>query len=273
MKIYISADIEGISGVVNSSHTSPKGHDYDRARKLMTAEVNAAIRGLKEAGADEIIVNDSHGSMTNILIEELDEGAELITGNQKLLGMMEGIDSTFDAVVLIGYHARHNTPGVLAHSFHSLVVYGIRINGVEVGEFELNTMLAGAFGVPVVFVSGDNVLAEQVRTFDSGIDTLAVKNASSRTSARCISPKRVNRLITEGTRKAITEGINKINPHTVVGEVDLEVTFINSGMAEATLYIPGVSMTAPNTVRYKARDIIEAYKVCDALITLASSTL
>lgn len=273
MKIYISADIEGISGVVNSSHTMQSGHDYFRARKLMTDEVNAAIRGAKLAGAKEILVNDSHGPMTNIMIEELEEGADLISGNKKLLGMMEGIDESFDAVLFVGYHARHNTPGVLAHSYYSVVVTELKINGKIVGEFELNTMVAGAFSVPVAFISGDDILAEQVKEFDPNIVSLIVKNARSRYAAKCINPKTVHKLMEEKVNKALTENINNVKPAIIDGSVEIEVAFMNSGMAEATLYIPGVSMIAPNRVKYTAKDIIEAYKVRDALVTLAASTL
>lgn len=144
MKIYISADIEGVSGVVEREHLSNQGHDYSRARKLMTEEVNAAVKGVLKAGAKDILVNDSHGSMTNILIEELHEGARLVTGRQKHLGMMQGIDESFDAVLFfIGYHARHNTPGVLSHSYHGKTVYGIKLNGNPWVRWNSTVMLLG----------------------------------------------------------------------------------------------------------------------------------
>lgn len=273
MKIYISADIEGISGVVNSSHTSPKGHDYNRARTLMTNEVNAAIRGAKAAGAKEVLVNDSHGPMTNILIEELEEDAYLITGNQKLLGMMEGINESYDAVMFIGYHAKHNTPGVLAHSYYSVVISEIKINGEIVGEFEFNTMVAGHYGVPVVFVSGDNILADQVKKFDSNITTLTVKDALSRYTAKCTPPKKVHKLMEENISTALKNNTNSVKPCEIKGEVELEISFFNSGMAEIGLLVPGTTMIEPNRLKYNAKDIIEAYKVRGALTTLAASTL
>lgn len=273
MKIYISADIEGISGVVNGSFTSQKEYDYQRARKLMTDEVNAAIEGAKLAGAEEILVNDSHGPMTNILIEDLDEEARLISGNKKLLGMMEGIDETFDGVLLIGYHARHNTSGVLAHSYYGSVVNEIKINRMAVGETEFNSMMAGYYNVPVLFVSGDDVLSEQVKEFNQHIETLIVKKARSRYCAESIQPKLVHKLLKENVEKALLNKLYSIKPCKVEGTVELEIAFHNSGMAEATLFIPGVEMTAPNRVKYMAKDILEAYKVRAALVTLASSTL
>lgn len=273
MKIYISADIEGVSGVVNGSFTSQSEYDYPRARKLMTDEVNAAIAGAKLAGTDEILVNDSHGPMTNILIEDLDEDARLISGNKKLLGMMEGINDEFDGVLLIGYHARHNTPGVLAHSYYGSVVSEIKINGRAVGESEFNSMVAGYYNVPVVFVSGDDVLSRQVKEFNKDIETLIVKKAHSRYCAESIQPKLEHKLLKENVQKALSNKLKKIKPCKVEGKVELEVGFHNSGMAEATLYIPGVEMIAPNRVKYMAKDIIEAYKLRAALVTLASSTL
>ncbi len=273
MKIYISADIEGVSGVVNSSHTTPKGYDYNRARILMTDEVNAAIRGAKLAGVEEILVNDSHGPMTNILIEKLDEDACLITGNQKLLGMMEGINKTYDAVMFIGYHAKHNTPGVLAHSYYGTVVSEIKINDEVVGEFEFNTMIAGHYGVPVIFVSGDDVLAQQVKKFNSNITTLTVKDAHSRYTAKCIPPKKVHKLMEENIYKALKYNKNLVKPCNFDGKIELEVAFLNSGMAEIGLLVPGTTMIEPNRLKYTAKDIIEAYKMRSVLTTLAASTL
>ncbi|MEW9122965.1 MAG: M55 family metallopeptidase [Thermotaleaceae bacterium] len=273
MKIYISADIEGISGVVNRTQTSPSQHNYDRARKLMTGEVNAAVIGAKAAGAKEILVNDSHGPMTNILIEELDEDARLISGNQKLLGMMEGVDESYDGVLLIGYHAKHNTPGVLAHSYHSGVLYEIKVNGRILGEFEFNSLIAGYYNVPVVLVSGDNILAQQVKDFNERIERIIVKNAHSRYTADCLQPKKVHQLLKEQVEKVLKEKKKLIEPCILKGEVELEVTFLNSAMAEICLLVPGVEMVAPNSVKYKAKDILEAYKVRSALTTLAASTL
>lgn len=273
MRVYISADIEGISGVVNKSHTSPQGYDYNRSRKWMTDEVNAAIDGALAAGATEVLVNDSHGPMTNILIEELHPEARLITGSMKSLGMMEGINGGFDAAMLIGYHARHNTSGVLAHSYFGLVVLEVKINGSVVGEFEFNTMMAAAYGVPVVFVSGDNVLSEQVKTFDPNIRSLAVKEAITRYTANCSSPKKVHEALRLQVADALKNKNLKGDEHKINGDVVLELSFINSGMAEICELIPGVKRITPNTVKYTASCFEEAYKMRAALTTLAGTTV
>lgn len=276
MKVYISADIEGISGVVTGKQTNEGGYGYERARKLMTEEVNAVIRGIKSLGACEILVNDSHGPMTNILIEELDEDANLISGNKKLLGMMEGIDENYDAVIFVGYHSRHNTSGVLAHTYFGRVISEIKINGSVVGEFELNSMLAGYFGVPVVMASGDDVLSEQVKTFNENIESVIVKKAHSRYTAECLHPKKVHKLLEEASAKILSSDFkNNIKPYKIEAneKVELEITFLNSGFAEATLFIPGVELIAPNKIKYIAKDILEAYKIRTGLTNLASTVL
>jgi len=268
MKIYISADIEGIGGVVNRSQLSNEGYDYTRARKLMTGEVNAAVRGAIKRGAHEIVINDSHGPMTNLLIEELEEGARLITGNQKHFGMMQGIDETFDGVILVGYHARHNTSGVLAHTYNGRVVSEICLNGNPVGEFEFNSLLAGYYNVPVVVVTGDDVLDGQVNTFNTEIKTVVVKEAISRYTANCLHPKKIHELIENTVESVLGNEQNKIEPCKLDGPVEIEMSFMNSGMAENALLMPGVEMVSPNRVKYLAKDILEAYKVRAVLITL-----
>lgn len=268
MKVYISADIEGISGVVEREQLSNQGHDYSRARKLMTEEVNAAIKGALKAGAKEILVNDSHASMTNILIEELHEGARLITGRQKHLGMMQGIDESFDAVMLIGYHARHNTPGVLSHSYHGRAVYGIKLNGNPVGEMEFNSYVAGYFNVPVVLVAGDDVLKEQVKTFKPDVESVVVKESVSRFAANCMHPQEVRKLIKSKAEDVLKNKMKIIMPSKLEGPVEIEMKFMHSGMAENAMLMPGVELISPNTVKYVAKDVLEAYKVRSVLITL-----
>lgn len=273
MNVYISADIEGISGVVNNLHTTHESFEYARTRKLMTDEVNAAIKGAKLAGAKKILLNDSHSKMTNILIEDLDEDVMLISGNHKLLGMMEGIDKDFDAAIFIGYHARQNTSGVLSHSFSGATISEIVINGNVVGEAELNSYLAGYYNVPVALISGDNVLSDQVKALNKDIETVIVKYAHSRYTARCLQPKKVHKLLEENVCKTLTSKLKAIKPCKLDGKVELEVEYKHSGMAEATLYIPGTELIKPNRVKYVAKDIVEAYKVRTAMTILAASVL
>lgn len=273
MNIYISADIEGISGVVNGSHTTQNSFEYSRTRKLMTDEVNAAVKGAKRAGAKKILLNDSHGKMSNILIEDLDEDVILISGNRKLLGMMEGINKDFNAALFIGYHARNNTNGVLSHSYSGATISEIVVNDNVVGESEFNALVAGNFDVPVALISGDDVLSKQIKEFNKDIETVIVKEAHSRYTAKCLQPKAVHKLLEENVYNTLTNKLSKIKPCKIQGKVKLEVAFKHSGMAEATLFIPGVELIEGNRVRYIAKDIIEAYKMRIALTTLASSVL
>lgn len=272
MKIYISVDIEGISGVVNSSHTTIGKHEYDRARVLMTGELNAVINAVQESGQHKIVVNDSHSKMTNILIEELNEEIELITGDHKQLGMMECIDEDFDAAIFVGYHARHNTPGTLAHSYYGSVVSEITVNDMKVGEGELNALLAAAYDVPVIMISGDNVLSEQIQEFNPDIENAVVKKAISRYTARCLSPTKVKKLLNKHCKEALSR-VDNISMVKFEGKVKLEVEFHNNGLAEATLNVPGVELIKANRVRYMAKDIVEAYRVRSVLTTLASTAL
>ncbi|MFZ5967039.1 MAG: M55 family metallopeptidase [Bacillota bacterium] len=272
MKVYISADIEGICGIVNRSHINPQGHDYQRARMLMTKEVNAAIEGATQTGAVEIVVNDSHGPMTNILIEELHPQAQLITGTPKKLGMMEGIDHTFDAVIFVGYHGKMNSAGVLSHSYDGGVISGICINDREVGEFGLNGMVAGHFGVPVVAVTGDHILAEEVQGFNLGIKTVVVKTALGRYTAKCMNPTKACKLI-QNTVKIGLEERPLITPLIMEKPISLEMTFLNSGLAETAAIMPGTQMIAPNKVRYIGQDMLEIYRARMAMTLMAESVL
>lgn len=270
MKVYISADIEGIGGIVARTQVKPGEHDYQRARILMTNEVNAAIDGALKAGVDEILVNDSHGPMTNIIIEALNPKAELITGSPKKLGMMEGIDPSFDAAILIGYHSRMNTLGVLSHSFHGGIISNISINGKDAGEFYMNALAAGYYNVPIVLVSGDNILADEVRDVSSEIRTAVVKTAHGRYAARCITPSVVQSIISEKVEEALGN-IDVIKPLKIQGRNELKVTFLNSGMAEVVSFMPGIEMISPNMVQYNTDDFIECYRALGSMIDIASS--
>lgn len=272
MKIFISADIEGISGVVSKAHTSSAGYDYQRARMLMTEEVNSAIEGAIEAGAEEIVVNDSHGSMTNIIIEALNPRASLITGTPKKLGMMEGMDSTYDGAIMIGYHAKMNSAGVLSHSYHGGVISDISINGKSAGEFYINASVAGFFDVPVVMVSGDNILSEEVADVNNEIETVVVKMSHGRYAAKCIVPQKVHAMIKEKVKEALGK-IEHISTTKVEGPIEVKITFLNSGLAETASLMPFTQLIEPNVVLYKASTIVESYKAIMAMINIASSTL
>ncbi|MBA1337061.1 MAG: D-aminopeptidase dipeptide-binding protein DppA [Firmicutes bacterium] len=270
MKIYISVDMEGICGIVNWDCTSESGYDYHRARSLMTGEVNAAIRGALKAGASEVIVNDSHNKMTNIVIEDLHPEAVLISGYPKLNSMMEGLDDTFDGVLLIGYHSRINTRGVLNHTYSSRSVYNLKINGTDIGEFGLNCYIAGHYNVPVLMATGDDQLTCEAEAMVTGIQAVTVKKARGRYSALCMHPERACALIEEAAQSAI-QNKDRMLPVKAVEPVHMEVTLMNSGMADEAEIMPGIERTGANTVAYTAPDVITAYRAFRTITALACS--
>ncbi len=172
VKVYISADMEGIWGVVHANQTSPDSPEYAAARKWMAEDVNAVVAGLFDAGATEVVVNDSHGSQRNILASDLDPRASLISGSPKPLSMMEGIDATFAACIFVGYHAKAGTAAaILDHTISGSVVRAIRVNRIEMPELGLNAAIAGYYGVPVVLISGDAASIE-------GLASRTIRNSS-----------------------------------------------------------------------------------------------
>jgi len=170
MNVLISVDMEGISGVVASDHTSSSHKEYERFRKLMTADTNAAIEGALSGGATQVVINDSHEGMANILIEELNPAASLISGSPKPFGMMQGMGPEIDVVFFVGYHAAAGTgAAVLEHSWTGIVVE-VCLNGLVVGETGLNAALAGAYGRPIVLVTGDRAATEEARAAGQHLD-------------------------------------------------------------------------------------------------------
>lgn len=270
MKIYISVDMEGIAGIVYPDFLSNKGYEYSRARRFMTEEVNAAVRGAMKAGAQEIIVNDSHSSMTNVLVEELQSPAKVITGSPKLNSMMEGLDSTCDGALFIGYHSKMNSRGVLNHTYSSRTIYNLNLNDQDIGELEFNTYIAGFYNVPVLMVSGDDQLADEAKRFIEGVKAVPVKEARGRYAALCLHPKEAQLLIEESAYKAVVEK-DKISPLKVQNPLKLKVTLQNSGMADAAEIMPGAERIGPNIFKYIATDILEAYKAFRTITTLAGA--
>jgi D-amino peptidase len=262
--------MEGIAGVVNGEQTSSTGRDYGIARRWMTQEVNAAIEGAIRAGATEIVVNDSHGSMRNIIISELNNRASLITGSPKPLSMMQGIDETYDAVFLIGYHARAGSEdGVLDHTYSGGSVYSIKVNGMELGESEQNALIAGCFDVPIVLVTGDQTVCAQVkRSLGEEVETAVVKEAIGRYAAKSLTPAKARDLLQKKAKIAL-ENRNRVKPLKLQPPYRFELTYMRSSMADAGELIPQVKRTGPRTVMYETDDYIEGYKLFRALVALA----
>lgn len=271
MKIYMSVDMEGASGITSSKMCSAKQKEYSRGRKLLTGDVNAAVKGALDAGADEILINDSHGSMNNILIEDLVKGARLITGSNKPLLQMAGVDSGCDAAMFIAYHAREGTPrGVMNHTIMGGTVTEIRRNGDPVGETGINAGIAGAFGVPVVMVTGDDRLAAEASELVPGIETVIVKTGLDRHTAECLPPSETAEMIREGARRAV-ENHGEIEPHRVRSPVVFNLTFKTTPSAAMACLFPCVERVGPKEIRVVDEDYAAAFKKLWGAIILGYS--
>jgi D-amino peptidase len=269
LKVYISVDMEGIAGLTASSQTSSTGSDYGWARRLMIEETNAAIGAAFEAGATEVLVNDSHGSQTNLLPDQIDRRAALITGQPKPLGMAQGIDSTFDAAVYIGYHAHGSeAQSILGHTFNGNLKH-VRLNGTEVGEYGLNGAVAGHFGVPVVFVSGDRAFVEEAKAFFPGVEALSVKEAIAFTAARTMHPLEAREKIAAGVKAGLAKRAT-LKPLRLTSPITLEIELASLAQADAAVVVPGVKRVSGRVVSYTANDMPTVYRMARVIMALSS---
>jgi len=271
LKVYISADMEGIWGVVHGDQTSAESPEYGPARRWMTDDVNAVVEGLFEAGATEVVVNDAHGSQRNIIADALDPRAFLISGSPKPLSMMQGIDGTFQACLFVGYHAKAGTEAaVLDHTISGSVVYAVRVNGQEMPELGLNGAIAGYFNVPVVMVSGDTTLCSQAKSI-LGAETVgvAIKDAVGRYAANMMPRDEARRLLKEGAKEALLKRTS-IKPFVVHPPCRFELEFHTSGQAEVAWLVPGVARADARTAAFSSNDYLEGFRLLRALIALAS---
>jgi D-amino peptidase len=255
-KIYISADMEGVVGAVTGDQLGPSGFEYERARRWMTEEVNAAIRGARAAGATEILVSDSHGNGQNLLLDELPEDVRVIRSWPRPLSMMAGIDETFDGAIFIGYHtSTDNSTGVRAHTMSSARLTSVKLNGVPVPETGINAAIAGYFGVPVIMISGDDAIAEEATALLGDIETAVVKEAYGFHAAETLMPAAAYRLIEETVARAVSR-IGEFSPWDLGGPVELEVSFKHYRPVEALEYLEIVERIDSHTIRYTGQDMI-----------------
>jgi D-amino peptidase len=269
-KAYISCDMEGCSGIVNNQFCNPKGKFYEEGRTYMTGDLKAAIEGLQSAGVDDILVNDSHWDMTNVRVEDLPDNVNLISGGTKLDSMGEGLDDSFDAVLLIGYHTRWGTErGVIAHTYSDSVME-VRINDQAVGEAGILAGLAGSYGVPVIFVSGDDQLREEVQSLNPNTHFTVTKEGLTMATAKLYHPEDVRKNITAEAKKAWLNR-KKIPPVTFDSPVEVAMTFKESQMADMCLRLPGAIRVNNLTVSYTHKDYISAYRAFLALLTIGGS--
>jgi D-amino peptidase len=252
VKVFISADMEGVAAVVTNEQLGPTGFEYQRFREFMTAEVLAAIEGARAGGATEIVVADAHGNMQNLLVERLPAAVRLVRGPGRPLGMMHGIDSTFHAAVFIGYHSATTNPaGVRAHTFASARYTSVAVNGVPMAESTFNAALAGHFGVPVVAISGDDAAVAELVALVPGVAGAVVKHAIGFHAAETLTPEAAQAVIREAVRQGV-ERRAQVRPYRLAAPYRLDLGFKNYRAAEILAYLPIVERTSSHGIRYSA---------------------
>jgi D-amino peptidase len=262
LKVYISADMEGITGVASAEQLGPTGFEYNQARQWMTAEVIAAIQGAREAGATEFVISDSHGNGQSLLIDRLptDVPITVVRAFPRPLGMMEGIDSSFGAVIFIGYHASTSSlAGVRAHTMSSALLTRIAINGTSMSEAGVNAAIAAQFGVPVVMITGDDVIVAESKQRFGPIEGVAVKRAIGFHGTATMLPEAAQALIRQRAKVAVTRRA-EMKPYAMTKPLSLEVSFKNYRPVELLGYLSNVQRIDSHTVRYAAKDMIDLSK-------------
>ncbi|MCO1576226.1 M55 family metallopeptidase [Crossiella sp. SN42] len=263
MRILISADMEGVTGVTWGADVKPGTPGWERFRPVFTGDVNACISGLVAGGATDILVNEAHSSQRNLLIEELDVRARMLTGRHKPLSMMQGIDSGVDGVVFLGYHAAAGQQGVLAHTYLENSITGVWLDGVLASEGRLNAALAAEHGVPVLMITGDDRCCEDAAAYVPEAERVAVKECVSRYAAICLPPTRSWELIISAAQRSMNRA-GRGDP--VPGPHRIEVEFDAAHLAMAAAVIPTVEQVDVLRVGFDAPDMTEAMK-CFKIVT------
>jgi D-amino peptidase len=260
LKLFISVDMEGVVGVVTGDHLGPEGFEYQQAREWMTEELLAAITAARAEGVTEIVVADSHGNGENVLIDRLPEDVTIVRSWPRPLGMMQGIDESFDAAIFLGYHAGTDfSEGVRAHTFSSARLAGVRLNGDSMPEGGVNAAVAGHFGVPVIMVSGDDAAVDQMRSIVGDIEGAVVKWSCGFHSARTMTPAASYKLIGETVSKALRR-LDDFEPFVLPSPITLDVRFKNYGPSQLLAYLPIVDRPDSHSIRYEAPDMVEISK-------------
>ncbi|PKO12055.1 MAG: peptidase M55 [Chloroflexi bacterium HGW-Chloroflexi-10] len=272
MKLLIAVDMEGITGVVNWDQVTPGSTEWQRFRRLMTEDVNAAIVGALEGGVDEILVADGHWNSDNLVIDQLHPRAVLNYGSPSPFSMIQGVDQGVDAVFFIGYHAMVGTAqAILDHTWSNAKVANLWLNERLVGETGLNAAVCGHFGVPVILLSGDQAVAAEAKDWLPGIHCVVVKQAAGRYSAACLHPTETKKMITNAAHQAVLDfkAGQAAQPLRVVEPVSLRVEFKTTDMADRAMMAPGVVRVDGRSLRFSSDSMPQAYLTFRALVGLA----
>lgn len=268
MKLFLSTDFEGTSGIVAWEQIIEGNAEYEQGRSLLTAEVNAVITGALEAGATEFVVNDAHHYMRNLHPQDLVGRATLITGKHKPLYMMEGLDATFDGVCFVSYHGSIGAEkAILSHTYNPGAIWEVRINGEVVGESGLNALVAAHYNVPIILVSGDAATAQEAQFIAPQAEKVVVKQSLGRFAASNLHPTVARELLYEGARRAC-QHISDMEPPKFRLPVSLEITFLVADMAEMALWIRGVERMSSRTVKVESDNLLDLYRTFVTIVTL-----
>jgi len=238
MRVFVSVDMEGVAGIVDWEQCRGPGRAYDEGRELLLGEVNAAIDGAVEGGATDVLVNDAHSVMRNLPPGGLRGRASYLAGSHKPLYMMEGLDDSFGAVLYIGYHGSMGSAGVLSHTYNPRAVHEVRIDGRVAGESGLNALVAAAYGVPVVLVTGDQTVGPEAEPFCPDLEVVEVKRAVTRFAAESLHPDHARERIQGGARRAV-ERAGSIAAPSFADPVTVEVEWRTADQAAMAAWVGG----------------------------------
>jgi D-amino peptidase len=272
MKILIACDMEGITGVVKWDHVDSKHPEYGRFRRLMTADVNAAIHGSFDAGADEVLVVDGHGGNTNLLLEELDARARYNAGSLPPFSMVQGVETGPDAVMFVGYHARIGAPdAILGHTWSASRVANVWLHGELIGEIGINAALCGHYGVPVVMISGDQTACAEAAALLGPVETATVKQAHGNMAADCLSPEIAHEAICAAAARAVArlQAGESPAPYRPTAPIAMTVDFHQVEMAARAAVVPGVQWDGSRRIEFTAPDMPTAFRYFWAAVMLA----
>jgi D-amino peptidase len=271
VKILISADMEGATGVTWPADVEPGTEQWQRCRRMFTSDVNAAVAGFLDGGADEVLINEAHATMRNLLLEDLDPRAVMLTGRHKDLSMVEGIQhGDVDGVAFVGYHAGAGAEGVLAHTYLPNSITAVRVNGEPASEGQLNAYVAAQYGVPVVLVTGDDRACADAATYTPTAPAVAVKDCISRYAAVCRAPAVTAAAIRSGAAQAAA--LAGRGEPCAAADYLAQVEVDAAQLAQAAAIVPGVRRIADRTVEYEARsgyELIRTFKVVCTMISAA----
>ncbi|MFE4609064.1 M55 family metallopeptidase [Streptomyces niveus] len=272
MKILISADMEGATGVTWPADVLPGTPQWERCRTLFTSDVNAAVLGFLDGGADEVLINEAHWSMRNLLLEELDGRAELLTGRHKSLSMVEGVQhGDVDAIAFVGYHTGAGTEGVLAHTYLANSITGVWLGGVRASEGLLNAHVVAEYGVPVVLVTGDDLTCRDADGYAPAARKVAVKDHVSRYAAVCRTPARTAADIRAAAQEATALAV-RYEP-VVGGPFTVELEFDAEHLCGAATVVPGVVRDGERRVAYTSETMYEGIRTFKAVTTIVSAAV